>query len=951
MKSNLADGNRTNFCVMKNLLLLFLLCLQVSLFAQDKLSIQPYYIFPRQGIQHIPLIADWQLSYADSALTNISQLPGKSPVIVKEPTSVQMALYKAGKLPNPYPHKNSTQYKWVEDKVWYYQKSFDIPLSAKGQNVLLCFDGLDYFSKVWVNGRLAGIHQGMFGGPTIDVSSLVQYGAKNGIIVEIRAGKSGLNKVSDNKPNSGVRVIHPDILSSHPSGGAIYTLGMWQGARIEIVPAFHLERPFAKTLSVTKEKAVIHLSTEIIARKNSTQFELHPWKNGQINHPEEKGTIYIPVKENLNVKIEFLNGKSVEFTEVVPVNINEGRNWLEQDFTIPNPRLWNPVGIGKPERYRVRLSLLKEEKAIDQIEFDYGIRSIERVASAGPRTVDRWADWQFVVNGRKIFVKGMNWLPMDVLLDLPEERYRFVLEGAKSMGIQMVRVWGRGLMEPDKFYKICDELGIMVWQDFIIGNSGSTDYPHDVWEELVVQNIFRLRNHPSLAVWCGGNEFNPYTVGTTPAIGILERNLKIFDDTRLFVRTSPDDGSMHTYPDMDPTWYDRSYKYEAFIAETGIPSMPEHALLYELVDKKEFFDLGKIWTKPFPESHPEIMNHYSEYGEGRVPRMLSRGSHIANLANPTIESISEATQIGAGEWYQIMSEKMQGNYPVTVGLMPWVYNRPWPSIAIQIVDGFGQPVAPYYFLKRTYEPTHVALDLPRLLWKSGETVDLKARITNAVAAFPGTKVSVVVYDDKFKQVYKAEESADLPGGASVTDKKLGSYTIPADYKNRFLFMVTELHNASGDLISRSFYYPRVLSMLDDPAFYEKYLAEPIPWVTLDKGPWLKPTVAKSSTSLSVKLIGSVPSYDSTTEIQLRVKNAGNVPAFMATVDVVGAKRVFYASDNYFWLSPGEEKTVRVTVSFRENTRGKKVGITVGSLNAKAIKIPLSNAVIKTMNTK
>ena len=352
----------------------------------------------------------------------------------------------------------------------------------------------------------------------------------------------------------------------------------------------------------------------------------------------------------MSVRIEFLNGKSIAFTKELPVNINEGRNWLEQDLTIPNPRLWNPVGIGDPELYRVRISLLKEEKSIDQIEFDYGIRSIERIATAGPRTFDRWADWQFIVNGRKIFLKGMNWLPMDVLLDLPEERYRFVLEGAKNMGIQLIRVWGRGLIEPDTFYKICDELGIMVWQDFTIGYRETTDYPQDVWEELVVQNIFRLRNHPSLAVWCGGNEFNPYTISNTATIGILERNLKIFDNTRLFLRTSPDDGGMHCYPDMDPTWYDRSYKYEAFVSETGMPSMAEPSFFYEVVNKKEFFDLGKIWDKSFPEAHPELMHRFTEYSESRVPRMLARDSHISNIADPTIETMSEATQIRVGEW-------------------------------------------------------------------------------------------------------------------------------------------------------------------------------------------------------------------------------------------------------------------------------------------------------------
>ena len=441
---------------------------------------------------------------------------------------------------------------------------------------------------------------------------------------------------------------------------------------------------------------------------------------------------------------------------------------MEQDLTILNPKLWNPVGLGEPAQYRVKVSLLKGAQSIDQIEFDYGIRIIERLASAGPRTSDRWENWQFVINGKKIFVKGMNWTPMDVLFDMPEARYRWALEAAKNMGIQLIRVWGGGLLETDTFYKLCNELGIMVWQDFPIGNQDTPDFPQDVWESQVVQNIFRLRNHPSLVVWCGGNEFNPYSYGNAATMGILERNLKIFDNTRLFVRTTPDDGSAHAYPDMDPTWYNRSYKYEAWMSETGMHSIPESNLFYELVDKKEFFDLGKMWEKTFEETHPEFIHHFTEYGPGRVPRMLSRASHIDNMANPTIESISEATQVGAGEWYQIVSEKMQGNYPVTTGLMPWVFKRHWPVIAIQMMDWFGQPVAPYYFLKRTYEPTHVAIDLPRLFWKSGEMMELKAKITNASIAYPNSTISVVVYNDQFKQLHKEEKSAEVLQGTSVT---------------------------------------------------------------------------------------------------------------------------------------------------------------------------------------
>lgn len=116
--------------------------------------------------------------------------------------------------------------------------------------------------------------------------------------------------------------------------------------------------------------------------------------------------------------------------------------------------------------------------------------------------MDRWNDWQFVVNGEKIFVKGMNWMPLDALSDLPYERYEWTLRAARDMGVQLIRIWGSGYLETEKFYDICDNYGIMVWQDFTIANSETPDWPQDVWEAQVCQNIFRLRNRPSLAVWC-----------------------------------------------------------------------------------------------------------------------------------------------------------------------------------------------------------------------------------------------------------------------------------------------------------------------------------------------------------------------------------------------------------------------------------------------------------------
>ncbi|WP_336515813.1 glycoside hydrolase family 2 protein [Pollutibacter soli] len=918
---------------------------------------QPWYITPRATGQHLDLSGEWELSYLDSQITGLKDLSQrKDPFITTVPNSIHWSLNKAGKLPHPYYHLNSEQYRWTDAKVWYYSRAFIVPESAKEQYVFLCFDGIDYFSRVWLNDSLLGVHEGMFGGPNIEVSRFIQPGKENRIVVELmagnwnnrpdyqdqnlprtRTGEIDLNKRKGYNPRASGRIIKPWVISGGSGGEAFFSLGMWQGARLEIAPKIQLERPYLVTKSIGTREAILHLSAEVLANEHSLQQRLHPWSNAQIRHPNEYGVKFKPVDGTISVLVELVENSSPKYQKEFPLKVYEGRNWMEEDITIPDPKLWYPNGLGKPNLYKIRLSLKKDGRVIDKNEFEYGIRTIERVVSTGPRTEDNFENWQFVINGRKIFVKGMNFTPQDILLETSRERYRWTLSAAKEMGVQLIRIWGGGLLETNTLFELCNEMGIMVWQDFPIGNQDTPEYPQDIWEAQVVQNIFRLRNHPSLVIWCGGNEFNPYSYGNAMSIGILERNLRTFDPSRFFVRTTPDGGSIHVYPDMDPVWYNRSYGKEAWVSETGMHSMPEAGLFYETVDSKEFKELGRMWDTGFARSHPEFIHHFTEYGPGRVPRMLSRASHISDMHDPTIESVTEASQIGAGEFYQILSEKMQGNYPVTTGLMPWVFKRHWPVIAIQMMDWFGHAGAPYYFLKRTYEPTHIALDIPRLLWAPGEKMDLNLKVTNAVSPKGANyRASITVYDDRFKKLAEKESTAIVPAETAVTEIASGSFTIPSDYRDRFIFIVAELKAEDGTVFSRSVYFPRSLSKMEDKTFYEEYINKPIAWITLDKGPWLKPVSAATKTKLSVTLLSQKELSSTESDLVVSIKNTGPVPAFMTKVDVTGVKRAFYASDNFIWLQPGETKQITVHVLWRDKKDNAKLELS--AWNASPVKV-------------
>ncbi|MCL5745431.1 MAG: beta-mannosidase, partial [Acidobacteria bacterium] len=828
------------------------------------------------------------------------------------------------------------------EKVWYYRKSFPLPPAAQGQFVFLVFDGIDYFSRVWLNGTLLGEHEGMFGGPSIEISKHARYGGANEVVVEVRAGNWGNKRGWDSRKPG--RVIKPWVLTGGLGAEMFFPVGMWQGARVEIVPKVHLERPFLATLSANAREARLRLKVELLAGTQSLERELHAWNNAILSLFRDASASKA-VTEALALEVALIDKSSGRpaFSRRFDVKAWEGRNWVEQDLVVPTPKLWWPNGLGEPNSYTAQLRLLSGDKPLDTMQFDYGIRTLETLPTPGPQTTDRWEKWQFAVNGRKFFVKGMNWMPADILLDLPRERYLWLLRAAKNAGIQMIRIWGAGLIEPEAFYSAANELGILVWQDFPIGNTIVPDFPQRVWEAQVLQNIFRLRNHPALAVYCGGNEFNAYGEGNAAAIGILERSVRDFDPTRAFRRTSPDAGSIHAYPDMDPTWYARQYPLVPFMSETGMHNIPSAATIREVVSAEELKrPLSNMFSPEFERQFVDFRHHFVEFNSARVPRMLSRASHIDDISAPTIETLAEGTQIGAGEFYQIFSEALQANYPVTAGLMPWVFKRPWPVVAIQLMDGFGHPTAPYYFLKRTYEETHVLVRLPHLLWTAGETIPMKAAVTHAsTAPATGLTLSVEAQDDAFRPLWRKQSSVSLRPGPSVANVDLGELAVPKDYQDRFIFVVAELRDSAGKLISRSVYWPRTLSMLADGQARARFRERPTEWPTLTKGPWLKPAVAKSRTTLAMELVSAKSLPDGDTRLEVRVRNTGKLPSFLTSVDVEGGRRAFFAGDNYFWLPAGEARTVAVQLHWREASEPQAGRVIVSSWNADSVVLPLT----------
>lgn len=875
-------------------------------------------ITPRSGDRHLDLSADWEFFPLDQWPNSPDQAVSEKKYRMARPMTVEKALFYAGFDGDPYLSKNSDRYEWIHQKSWCFQKSFKARSDWKDDYVFLSFDGLDYHSTVWLNGHRLGSHEGMFGGPEFEISQYLNWNGSNALTVFLDSAKKREPQIRGTRLG---KAIKPWGTSGGANAEPFFSFGLWRGVRLDAMPKIHLERPYLVTKEASSAKAVVRFETEILANKHSFEFDLHPAKNRQLIDFSRTNPLRTKIQGDYKIKVTFQNGSHSTVNEF-PFDLYENRNWFRTDLTIDQPDLWYPNQLGKQPLYQVTVELLQNKKILDKIEFPFGLRTVHWEETPGPKLADRWGNWQCVVNGKKFMIKGINWLPIDALYDLPLEKYRWYLQMAKDAGIQLIRIWGAGLQEAEEFYSLCDELGLMVWQDFPIGNTDAGIWDQIPWESQIMTSILRLRNRTSLVVWCGGNEFNPYCPGNTPLIGIIERDLQIFDPSRKFVRTSPDEGSFHTYPDMDPTWYKKNYKEYPALAESGIHSVSSlRSMLGGLINPQEFQFTDKMYLEEYRKLCPESIHHFVEYMPSRIPRMLSRASHIVKIKGITFEDMALGTQLGAGEFYQIFSEGMQGNYPITALQIPWVFARTWPVISgVQLVDGTGQPVAPYYFLKRTYEPVHVSLDLDRILWKPGEQFPIATKILNLSDSSSGKgSLSITILDEQFKEIYRQQKEIVWRQSPSVQTEKHQSWTIPANYNNRIFFVIAEL-KSEGRLISRSVYWPRTVPQMSSPEFYQKYVSGPCFWPELTDGPFLKNVLQKApKTRLTFDIISKKSHRDGQyriTDYLLNVSNIGTAPSPVTWLDLKETAPQFYAGDNFFWLWPGEKKTVPLKV--REN---------------------------------
>ena len=475
---------------------------------------------------------------------------------------------------------------------------------------------------------------------------------------------------------------------------------------------------------------------------------------------------------------------------------------------MPDPAIWWPNGQGRANLYRIRLQYSNSSGICNDTSFIFGIRTVSTKA------VNVNGSWRrdFYVNGRRIHLTGGAWVP-DMMLNRDSLRYDYEMRLCRNANINLVRIWGGGVTPCDEFFEAADRYGLLVWSDFwITGDTqgefkGSPDWPleSDVFKKNVVSTIYRIRNHPSLLVWTGGNEGH----ARRELYDFMRNSIIDLDGTRPFIPSSSGfarlpEGWPGSWPDNLPTgvysggpytWQDpKSYYTRAIAAkdwvfkdETGIPSMVTWDILPKVIP-------NLVWDKtlPFPLNH-SWGYHDAATGNGRwdlyYKEMISRYGEAESM-----EDFCNKMQLMNAAGYQGIFEAAGHKLNDIGGVMLWKINAAFPSVVWQVYDWFLQTNAGYYFMQNACEPLHIQLNLN----------DLKVTVLNRkYRPEPKLTARVEVFNTGSESLYSDEAYFSIgPSEVKVTES-----LAPVREKNKgTLFVVLNLKDSGGKVVSHNVYW-------------------------------------------------------------------------------------------------------------------------------------------------
>lgn len=822
-------------------------------------------------------------------------LPGMEPkdcLPYEVPGTVRTALLEAGEIPDPYFGYDNEKSLWVEQKEWWFFRTFSVDTDLQGKFIDLVFEGTSFQGEFWLNGHRVGELKGMLNPRAFDVSNILNYDQNNSIAVRLTAPPDSWANTMERgltwrTPRDQLFSI-AQCMYGWDWGPHCVGIGLWQPVILRITNPLRINNPYIRSQIPSANKAVCNIEIDI---QNLSDKSVDAEFSGSI----------------LEKKSQHEAGK---FKQSVKLDPNETKT-LKFDVTIKDPKLWWPNGMGEQNLYILKTTVSNNNLESDNKSTQFGIRELKLVENENVNeflktmkqdlgdahhlgNVVGSYPWTFQVNGKKMFAKGGNWIPVDQLLRLDRDRYDWLLKLFKEADFNLLRVWGGGLYETNDFYELCDEYGILAWQEFL-SNRNFSKIDRENFTDGAKSAVLRLRNHPSLTFWCGGNEFDPDDKGSKAVIDSLAELLKKLDPQREFHRASPYMGDDHywgVWHRMEP--YTKYRVVRPFRSEAGLnaPPVSENYI--------KFTPQNLLW--------PPDTTYIEYHGESNT-----RFAHLKKLmryANEFGESSNMDELIIKGQLYQALGneydmEFCRSNKFRNSGFLVWQYNDIWPCLSWSIVDWYGTPKPSYYFMKRASRPIHISADYERYLWNAGETFKTDIYLLNDTQN-PLKGFTFIAKQINCEGKILAEKTGSAATGTNSSTKISGiEFKIPESIKGKTFFVSVELRDKSGEKISDAI-YPIAVSETGNTEDFNNIFSE------INK---------MSEVSLKVEPVNSelIIGKNGIGNGSLRISNTAGNLAFIIRIKMVEESdmlRTLY-NDNYISLLPSETKTISVNVESKD----------------------------------
>lgn len=694
------------------------------------------------------------------------------------PGNVHSDLLALGRIADPFLGDGLAACRWVEEVDWWYRARLPLGLPS-GQRAFLELDGVDYLSAVFGAGRELRRHEGMFGRQVVAIPP--DLAVQPSIELAVRLwGSNALPRYKAHWRERAWGRVAATLQRTFPPfddrlatlkapmhfgwdfAPRLRTMGIWDAARLVICQEVYLADLWvqAEPLALPADPGPARLRVQFTADAATAQ----------------------PVAVHIAVRPRRCGDDvwELDFDLTLPA----GRSVQDLAVTLPAARLWQPWERGEPCLYDLQLTLRRSDRSwpvlssgqspteppppssgrsptgpaqLDTLATVFGVRSVEFLKT------DQGRRWRVVVNGQPFFLRGANWAPVDALPGRAQRsRYEPLLRQAQQVGLNFLRVWGGGGREKATFYDLCDELGLLVWQEFPVACVFLDHLPRDgaylhVLRSEAAGIVRALRNHPSLLLWCGGNEFSPSR--NRPAVRILAEVAAAEDGARRWLPASPGPGDAHNWL----VWHGQApladYRQEqaAMVSEFGLQAAPHVDSLRRFLATAELWPPGPAWQRH--KADLVKLRRYAAYF-GAQPAGSPEG------AASELESFVEATQRAQSAGLQIMVEHVRRRQGQTGGLAVWQWNEPWPAISWSVIDYFGQPKQAYAVLGRIMQPILVSLDYPLRRYRPGDQLTGTLWLINDTLA-PLAECRLAVFlDDRLvhELVCTAPANAALPVG-------------------------------------------------------------------------------------------------------------------------------------------------------------------------------------------